>query len=363
MVWVPDFSRWYMLVAVLIASAVLGWIACWLLFFILRHTLRLRFATLGQAMLRRCYAPCEWMLPLVGLWLALEVLPVTTRLADAAQHAIAILVIALAAWLAMRLVDLVGDMLASRYPVDAVNNLRARKVRTQFQVLRRICLVLISLLALGLMLITFPGIRALGTAVFASAGAAGIVLGLAARPVLTNMLAGIQIALAQPIRLDDSVVVEGESGTVEEITGTYVVVRLWDLRRLILPLTYFIEQPFQNWTRTTTSLLRTAFIYADYTVPVQAVRNELQRILQATPLWDGRTWSLAVTNLSERVVELRAVVSAANSSDGFNLQCLVREQLVTFLQRNYPDCLPRTRVSVDYPPPQSGAGAPGSESG
>jgi small-conductance mechanosensitive channel len=213
-------------------------------------------------------------------------------------------------------------------------------------VTRRIGAVVMGIFAVGAMLMTFPGIRALGATVFASAGAAGLVVGLAARPVLTNWLAGIQIALTQPIRLEDSVVVEGEWGWIEEITTTYVVVRIWDLRRLILPLSYFIEKPFQNWTRTTANLLGTAYIYADYTVPVQAVRDELERILEEDPLYDGFAWSLDLTNLTEQVIEMRAMVSARNAGDSVNLRRHVREKLVAFLQQNYPGSLPRTRIEI-----------------
>lgn len=355
MSWIAENSPWYISAAVLVGSAAFGWLVCWILFFVLRHVTRARFAALGRAVLHRFYAPCEWILPLLAVRAALEAVALPEHIASPFRHAIVIALIALAAWLVMRMVDLLGDVLTARYRVDVADNLHARKIQTQFQVLRRACLVLICLLALGLMLITFPGIRALGTAVFASAGAAGIILGLAARPVLTNLLAGIQIALAQPIRLDDSVVVEGEWGWVEEINATYVVVRIWDLRRLILPLAYFIEHPFENWTRNTADLLGTAYLYADYTVPVQAVRDELHRVLQNSELWDGKAWSLDVTNLTERVVEMRALVSAANAGNTVNLRRLVREKLVTFLQRNYPDCLPRTRVSWDNGTPRPDA--------
>jgi small-conductance mechanosensitive channel len=291
-------------------------------------------------------APFSWILPFLGVLLALPALPLSTRIYGPVHHAIEIVLIGLAGWLAVRLINAIGEVLAARYTIDVPDNLQARKIRTQFQVLRRVGAVLIGMFALGLMLMTFPDIKALGATLFASAGAAGIVIGLAARPVLTNLLAGIQIALTQPIRIEDSVVVEGEWGWIEEITTTYVVVRIWDLRRLILPLTYFIENPFQNWTRKTTNLLGTAYIYADYTVPVQAVRDELKRILEASELWDQNAWSLDVTNLTEHVVEMRAMVSARNSGDTVTLRRLVREKLVTFLQQNYPHCLPRTRVDL-----------------
>lgn len=340
-------SDWLIPVAVLIGAALLGWVCAWILFYLVGRVANRRPKSMAASVARHLRMPVMWTLPLSALLAAIPDLPLSPAALGSVVHIIVLLLIACAAWIVIRLIDAVGDVLAVRYTVNVADNLRARKIQTQFKVLRSIGAVLIMLIALGLMLVTFPGIRAVGAAVFASAGAAGIVLGLAARPVLTNLLAGVQIALAQPIRLEDAVVVEGEWGWIEEINMTYVVVRLWDLRRLILPLSYFIENPFQNWTRTTADLLGTAFIYADYTVPIQAVRDELHRILRASELWDGKAWSLDVTNLTERVVEMRAMVSAASAGNIVNLRRLVREKLVTFLQQQYPQCLPRTRVSVE----------------
>jgi small-conductance mechanosensitive channel len=195
---------------------------------------------------------------------------------------------------------------------------------------------------------TFPNVRQIGASMLASAGIAGLVAGIAARSTFASLIAGLQVALTQPIRLEDSVVVEGEWGWIEEIGTTYVVVRLWDLRRLIVPLTYFIEKPFQNWTRTTSDLLGTAMIYADYTVPVEEVRGELNRILNETPLWDRRAWGLQVTDLTDSTIQMRALMSASNASRAFDLRCYVRERLVHFLQEKYPQCLPtkRTKLAV-----------------
>lgn len=343
---IPFGPPWLDPVVVLACAAVVGWIVYWILFGIISRFTGGRFASVAGAILHNFRAPSRWLFPVLGVLLALSVLPVPPRIGGPLGHAIAIVLIGIAAWLVVRLIDAMGDILSARYDIKLPDNLEARKVRTQFQVMRRIGAVVMGIFAVGAMLMTFPGIRALGATLFASAGAAGLVVGLAARPVLTNWLAGIQIALTQPIRLEDSVVVEGEWGWIEEITTTYVVVRIWDLRRLILPLTYFIEKPFQNWTRTTANLLGTAYIYADYTVPVQAVRDELERILKEDPLYDGFAWSLDLTNLTEHVVEMRATVSARNAGDTTNLRRHVREKLVAFLQKNYPECLPRTRVEI-----------------
>jgi hypothetical protein len=212
--------------------------------------------------------------------------------------------------------------------------------------------------ALSVALMTFPSIRHLGVSLFASAGVAGIVIGMAARPTIANLLAGIQIALTEPIRLDDVVIVNGEWGWIEEIGTTYVVVRIWDLRRLIVPLSQFIEQPFQNWTRVTADLLGTVIVYADYRVPVERVRQELHRILEASGMWDGKAWGLQVTDATERTIQLRALMSAPDSGKAWDLRCLVREQLVAFLQREYPDSLPVVRAELGGAREHSLKGAP-----
>jgi small-conductance mechanosensitive channel len=230
-----------------------------------------------------------------------------------------------------------------RHPLDVVNNLQARRIATQVQVLGRVADVVVILLGAAAALMRVPGAEQLGASLLASAGIAGLAFGLAAKPVLSNLVAGLQIALTQPIRLDDVVIIEGEWGRIEEIETTYVVVRIWDQRRLVLPLTYFIEKPFQNWTRQTSQILGTAFFYVDYSVPVDTVRQELLRILESSPLWDRQVCGLQVTNTSDKTIELRALMSSSDSSQNFDLRCLVRERLVAFLQENYPTSLPQVR--------------------
>jgi small-conductance mechanosensitive channel len=189
----------------------------------------------------------------------------------------------------------------------------------------------------------FEPVRQLGASVLASAGVIGIIVGFAAQRTIANLFAGFQLALTQPIRIDDVVIVENEWGRIEEITLTYVVVRIWDLRRLIVPLSYFIERPFQNWTRAQADLLGTVFLYTDYTIPVDTVREELNRIVGQSKNWDGKVCGLQVTNATERTLELRALASAADSSRAWDLRCEIREKLVFFVQRHYPESLPRQR--------------------
>ncbi|MGH7668772.1 MAG: mechanosensitive ion channel family protein, partial [Gemmatimonadaceae bacterium] len=201
-------------------------------------------------------------------------------------------------------------------------------------------------------LMTFPTIRHIGDSILASAGLAGLVIGLAARPTLENLIAGVQLVLTEPIRIDDVVIVEGEWGRIEQILTTYVVVRIWDLRRLIVPLSYFIEHPFQNWTRTSADIIGSVFVYTDYRVPVDEIRDEVQRVLKTTDLWDGKVWNVQVTDSKEHTVEVRVLVSTSDSSKGWDLRCLVRERLVTYLQQHHPESLPRTRVEMDSRAPE-----------
>ncbi|HEY3940207.1 MAG TPA: mechanosensitive ion channel domain-containing protein [Bryobacteraceae bacterium] len=200
--------------------------------------------------------------------------------------------------------------------------------------------------ALATALMTFPNIRSLGAGLFASAGLAGIAVGTAARPALANLVAGLQIALAEPIRIDDVVIVEGEWGQVEEVNTTYVVVRTWDLRRMIVPLSYFIEKPFQNWTHTSSDLIGVVFLYTDYTLPIEELREEYRRILQASPLWDRKVSVVQITDAKETTIEVRFLMSAANSSAAFDLRCYVREKLIDYLQKSHPQALPIVRARV-----------------
>ncbi|MDX1394402.1 MAG: mechanosensitive ion channel family protein [Gemmatimonadota bacterium] len=255
--------------------------------------------------------------------------------------------IASAAWLAIELAGIVQVLIERKYRTDVEDNLQARRVQTRVRLLRRIAGVAIVLLAGGLILTLFPPVREVGLSLFASAGVAGIVLGIAARPTLSSVIAGIQVAFSEPIRLDDVVIVEGEWGRIEEITMTYVVVRIWDDRRLVVPLSRFIDQPFENWTRRTADLLGTAYLHADYTVDVAAAREALGRILDETDLWDGRVSGLQVTGADARTVELRALMSAANASDAWNLRCHVREELLKALREEQPDALPRVRARLE----------------
>ncbi|TKD64995.1 mechanosensitive ion channel family protein [Flavobacterium sp. ASW18X] len=247
-------------------------------------------------------------------------------------------------WLVIILIKVSKQVILSRYDVGSANNLKARKVYTQFTILERIAIFVIVLFAMGGALMTFDEIREIGVSVFASAGVAGIIIGFSAQKFIGTIIAGIQIAIAQPIKLDDVVIVEGEWGRIEEITLTYVVVKIWDKRRLIVPTPYFIDKPFQNWTKTSSEILGTVFLYTDYNVPFDKLREELTRILENTDLWDKEVNVLQVTDTKANYVEIRALMSAKDSPTAWDLRVHVREKLITYLQQNYPESIARNRV-------------------
>ena len=258
-----------------------------------------------------------------------------------------ILLIVSLSWAAIVFIRVVKHIFLEKYDVSKDDNLRSRKFQTQFNILERILVFLIILISIGLILMLFDEVKRIGISLFASAGVAGVIIGLAAQRVIGAVLAGIQIAITQPIRLDDVVIIEGEWGKVEEITLTYVVVNIWDKRRLIVPSTYFFEKPFQNWTRTTSEIMGTVFIYTDYHVSFDALRAELTRLLKSTPLWDGKVNVLQVTDAKERSIEIRALMSAKDSGIAWDLRVFVREKLIEFLQKNFPESLPKTRVFIE----------------
>ncbi|HEU4669859.1 MAG TPA: mechanosensitive ion channel domain-containing protein [Dyella sp.] len=300
---------------------------------------------MARDMLRHARAPMGWLVPLAALAVVLRVRPESTLLGPVPMlsHGLVLALIGVATWLAVRCVQAAEAFFTRRFPVDVADNLQARRVLTQARVLGRTASVLIVLLGLAAALMTLPLVRQIGASLLASAGLAGLAVGLAAKPVLGNLIAGLQIALTQPIRLDDVVIIEGEWGRVEEITGTYVVVRIWDERRLVVPLNWFMEHPFQNWTRRTAQIIGTVFLWLDYRVPLAPLREELQRLCREASEWDGRVCVLQVTDASDRAIQLRALVSSGDSGRNWDLRCRVREGLLAFVQAQHPDALPRWR--------------------
>jgi small-conductance mechanosensitive channel len=284
-------------------------------------------------------------LPLMALQLVWTAAPDALAYIGTVRHFNGLLLILAVTWLAMRTIKGFANGVVERHPVAMEDNLHARRVQTQAKVLSRSAMVIVLLAGLSMALMTFPGARQVGASLLASAGVVGIVAGIAARPVFSNLIAGLQIALAQPIRLDDVLIVEGEWGRVEEITGTYVVLKLWDERRLIVPLQWFIEHPFQNWTRSSAQIHQSVFLFLDYAMPIDPLREELQRVLKDAPEWDGRTAQVAVTDSTDRTIKVRVLVSARSAGPAFDLGCKVREALLAFVTREYPACLPHARWS------------------
>jgi small-conductance mechanosensitive channel len=336
------------LVAVLLAHALL-----W------RLVLRvMRDRTLAAELHAHCRWPARAVVALAALLLALPTVRLEAGPHATLLHVLLLALVAASAWLAERVVRVAEGALIRRYDITVPDNLRARRARTQVRVLGRVVVVAIVILAAAIMLLTFPQGRAFGASLLASAGIAGVIAGVAARSTVGNLIAGLQIAFAEPIRLDDAVVVEGEWGTVEEITLTYVIVRIWDRRRLVLPCSYFVEHPIENWTRYSADIVGAIYLYVDYSTPVEEVRAEFERTVAASKLWNGQTAVLQVADASEKTMQLRALVSADSAADAWDLRCEVRERLLAWLQRQHPEALPRLRADVQGPPAAGGRGTP-----
>jgi small-conductance mechanosensitive channel len=348
---------------IILAASLIGFVIHFIINALLKRWHRHRGSSLKELRLELGHfkAPLRALIPAICIATVLPIVRIPHQLLDIFSHLLNLWIIGSSGWLLVRTVFFVRDMVLSRYQIDVKDNLEARRVYTQIRVIERIIIVIILLLVVAIMLLTFDKVRQIGVSLLASAGIIGITLGFAAQKTLGNLLAGIQIAIAQPIRLDDVVIVENEWGWIEEITLTYVVMRIWDLRRLIIPISYFIEKPFQNWTRISADLLGTVFLYADYTIPVEAVRQELTRILEKSQYWDGKVNSMQVTNSTERTVELRALMSAADSPTLWNLRCEVREKMLRFIQQEYPTCLPQMRIGLERDKMNQNFCAPGPE--
>ncbi len=307
----------------------------------------------------------------MAVYVALPILPPSAQIGTGVRNSLAAAVIVLIGWVVLIASNIAAERYVDGFQLDVEDNLQARKAVTQARVLKRALNVLIVILTAAFALMSFESVRQYGYSLFASAGVAGLVVGLAARPLLSNLIAGVQLALSQPVRLDDVVIVEGEWGRIEEITATYVVVKIWDLRRLVVPLSYFLEKPFQNWTRISADIIGTVFLHLDYAVPVQALRKKLHEIVKDNPNWDGQVVNLQVTDAKETTIEVRALVSARNSGLCWDLRCEVREALIAFIQQEYPDALPRYRAEMVAerperppaapPPPAVGPQEPGGE--
>lgn len=334
--------------AAILAGAILAaMVARAIVFWLLRKLTRRKGSVIGESLLKHGQRPTHWIFPLIAILAVLPGLPLPHALMSTLEHVAALALIAAVAWMAVLFIAIVSDVISGRYRIDVADNLTARRVQTQFQMIHRIAVVLVIVVSLSIALMTFPAIKHIGMSILASAGLASLIVGMAMKGTLANIIAGVQIAFAQPFRVEDVVVVEGEWGWIEDIGMMYVVVRIWDLRRLVVPLSYFLDHSFQNWTRVSAEILGHVYVYTDYTVPVDPLREELQRICTATPLWGGKVCAIQVTDADAHSMQIRALMDARNSGDAWNLRCLVREKLIDFLQKNYPGSLPRYRGELE----------------
>jgi small-conductance mechanosensitive channel len=346
--WDRSWDAVHPVVALLIA-VLAGWVAAVVVGVVVRRAGRRRPGPVWEALPRRCRRSFRATVVVTAVLAALPAADLSPRADDTVRHLAIIALIATVAWLSVQLTVVVQDVAFARFDVDVADNLHARRVRTQTLVLRRAVAVVIVFIGIAAALMTFPRVRTLGASVLASAGVLSVVAGLAAQTMLANLFAGIQIALTDQIRIDDVVVVNTEWGRIEEITLTYVVVRTWDSRRLVLPVSWFTTNVFQNWTRHEARVVGNVLLHVDYTVPVEEVRTELHRLVQASPRWDGRDWALQVVDTTPTTMVLRALMSSADAPNNWELRCEVREQLLVYLRDHYPASLPRLRAEVTEP--------------
>jgi small-conductance mechanosensitive channel len=324
------------------------------LFFRFTHVVEARLAALTartESKLDDLFVPLvgkslRVIVPVVGIIFALPILHLSSAYAGIVAKGTSILLIVAVAIILFQAVNLGEKAVMTRYDINVADNLQARKVYTQIHVVSKVIYVLISLFTVASILMLFEEVRHFGTSILASAGVVGIILGFAAQKTISNLFAGFQLAMTQPIRLDDVVIVEGEWGRIEEITLTYVIVHIWDDRRLVVPLSYFIEKPFQNWTRVSAELLGSVFVWVDYSLPLGEIRKALKEIIEPNPLWDKRFWNLQVTDATEKTMQIRVLATSADSSKGWDLRCDIREKLIAYIQQHHPQSLPQLRTQI-----------------
>jgi small-conductance mechanosensitive channel len=350
LVWLPDWALALTLVSLAIAAAFVAHAMSERLVVTLWAP---RHAVLGS-LVHRTRGLTRYAAVLFALSLVMPLLPLDPVATATANRIFIAGVVLLVGWIVLVATNSAADYYIRRFQIGAPDDLMARKAVTQVEVLKRMADGFIIVMAIGFALMSFDSVRQLGFSLFASAGVIGIIAGLALRPVLANFFAGLQIALTQPIRLNDVVIVEGEYGLVEEVSSTYVVIRIWDQRRLIVPLSHFIENPFQNWTRSSAELLGTVFIHVDYMIDVERIRKRGRQIVETSEFWDRRVFNVQITEAKENTLELRLLMSAADSGKLWNLRCDMRERIIEFIKNEHPDALPRRRLEASIHAPEAG---------
>lgn len=320
------------------------------------------FSFFGSA-LKRMGKSLNYFLPLVMLYVMLPMFKFSRESLVLFERYLGIALIISLSALLISSIRVIEDWVYNKFDFNKTDNLSERKIRTQLQFLKKVLVGLIIIVAVCAVMLSFPGMRRIGAGMLTGVGIGGIIIGFAAQKSLANLLAGFQIAFTQPLRIDDVVIIQGQWGRVEEITLTYVVVRIWDMRRLIIPVTHIIENPFENWTRASSELLGTVMLYVDYSAPVEEIRKAFDAILAESSYWDGKTKAFQVTNASERTLELRALMSAKDSGTAFDLRCEVREKLIGYIRQHHPGSLPRIRLHNEEAAEAAGAAETGRPDG
>ena len=338
---------WFLVIFFFCAALVIMNVVHYILFRVLKHKETQRVGV-SLGIQQHLGKPARAIFLLTCVLIVVPFLPIPLNIQNTLRHWFIMAMVVAIGWFAVGCIYVLQAFMLRRFDISVADNIRARRIQTQFQVFRRILITFIIVIDIGALLWTFndPRIWHYGSGLLASAGIATLILATAAKSTASNFLAGLQIALTEPIRIDDVVVVANEWGRIEEITSAYVVVKIWDLRRLIVPLSYFIENPFANWTRQSSQILGTAFLYVDYSIPVEELRKQLEMIVHPAPQWDKQVCGLQVTNLSERTMEVRCLVSSPDSGSNFDLRCLIREKMIAWIQENYPYTFPLTRITA-----------------
>lgn len=342
-------------VASLLLAVVAALVLHRLAFAVLRRAAKRTADQSDDILLTQTVQPSRWIMVAIAGSVAQRFVPLDPWAAELWRQVAGFAMPALFGWLAIMLVRAFKQIVDLRADITVENNLQARRKRTRVGILLRIVTVLILFLTICMMLLSIPGVRNVGVTLMASAGLAGLAVGAAAQPALKNLIAGVQMAFTEPIRIDDVVIIAGEWGRIEDIRLTYVVVKVWDERRLIVPVSKFLEDSFQNWTRESAQLLGSAFFYVDPTADVPRIRAKLEEIVRSETLWDKRFFNLQVTDIKPDVMELRALVTAADASRAFDLRCAVRERLMGFIAAEMPEALPRHRIAPGANGEEAGA--------
>ena len=351
--WVDQLNPYLWTLIVMVISLIIGLVIRYIFFRSLRAYNHRQPSVLIASILNHLGSRTWLFFPLLVFLLFQPLVTLPDQWDIMLYRLIEVMLFMVIGWILLKSINVLEDLAYVHYLEEQKDPFRERKIKTQLQFVRRILGVVIFVLVLASILLSIPEVRQAGRAILASAGIAGVILGFAAQKTLGNLLAGLQIAVTQPIKIDDAVIVENDWGVIEEITLTYVVVKVWDQRRIVLPITYFVENPFQNWTRSSSNLTGVVLLYVDYSLPVEALRQALDRILEEEPLWNGEKKDVQVTDTTDKTMTVRVLVSAADAGDTFALRCSVREKLIAFLQENYPESLPKNRISLESEAPAS----------